>query len=58
MISTSVRCGCACYVVFVAACRGSALAEEDVAFELFDAAHGGIEYRYPLALGYRAKRLR
>ena len=30
----------------------------DVAFELFDAAHGGIEYRYPLALRYLAERLR
>ena len=30
----------------------------DVAFELFDAGHGGIEYRYPLALRYLAERLR
>jgi len=29
----------------------------DVAFELFDAAHGGIEYRYPMALRYLAERL-
>jgi hypothetical protein len=29
----------------------------DVAFELFDAGHGGIEYRYPLALRYLAERL-
>ena len=29
----------------------------DVHFELFDAAHGGIEYRYPLALRYLAERL-
>lgn len=28
-----------------------------VAFELFDAAHGGIEYRYPLALRHLAERL-
>ncbi len=27
-------------------------------FELFDAGHGGIEYRYPLALGFLAERLR
>ena len=30
----------------------------DVRFELFDAKHGGIEYRYPLALTYLAERLR
>ena len=29
----------------------------DVHFELFDAGHGGIEYRYPLALRYLAERL-
>ena len=29
----------------------------DVFFELFDAKHGGIEYRYPLALRYLAERL-
>ncbi len=29
----------------------------DVAFELFDAGHGGIEYRYPMALRYLAERL-
>jgi Putative esterase len=29
----------------------------DVFFELFDAAHGGIEYRYPLALRYLAEHL-
>jgi S-formylglutathione hydrolase FrmB len=29
----------------------------DVFFELFDAKHGGIEYRYPLALKYLAERL-
>ena len=37
-----------------------ALAEigvEDVRFELFDAGHGGIEYRYPLGVGYLAERL-
>jgi hypothetical protein len=30
----------------------------DVRFELFDAKHGGIEYRYPLALAYLAERLK
>jgi S-formylglutathione hydrolase FrmB len=29
----------------------------DVFFELFDAAHGGIDYRYPIALEYLATRL-
>jgi Putative esterase len=29
----------------------------DVSFELFDAAHGAIEYRYPLAVRYLAERL-
>jgi hypothetical protein len=29
----------------------------DVFFELFDARHGAIEYRYPLALRYLAERL-
>ena len=30
---------------------------EGVAFELFDATHDGIEYRYPLSLAYLAERL-
>ena len=34
-----------------------ALGITDVFFELFDAGHGGIEYRYPLALRYLAERL-
>ncbi len=29
----------------------------DVFFELFDATHSGIEYRYPLKLRYLAQRL-
>jgi uncharacterized Tic20 family protein len=29
----------------------------DVFFELFAAGHGGIEYRYPLAIRYLAERL-
>jgi hypothetical protein len=29
----------------------------DVYYELFDGKHGGIEYRYPLALRYLAERL-
>ncbi|MBX5475463.1 MAG: enterochelin esterase, partial [Thermoleophilia bacterium] len=35
-----------------------ALGVGDVFFELFDAKHGGIEYRYPLGLRYLAERLR
>ena len=35
----------------------AALGIEDVRFELFDAKHGGIEYRYPAALRYLAERL-
>jgi molybdopterin converting factor small subunit len=34
-----------------------ALGVRDVRFELFDAGHGGIEYRYPVALRYLAERL-
>lgn len=34
-----------------------AIGVTDVHFELFDAGHGGIEYRYPLALRYLAERL-
>ncbi len=33
------------------------LADERIRFELFDAAHGGIDYRYPLALAWLAERL-
>jgi S-formylglutathione hydrolase FrmB len=35
----------------------SAIGVTDVFFELFDAKHGAIEYRYPLALRYLAERL-
>jgi hypothetical protein len=35
----------------------AAIGVTDVFFELFDAKHGGIEYRYPLALRYLAERL-
>jgi hypothetical protein len=34
-----------------------AIGVTDVFFELFDAAHGGIEYRYPFGLRYLAERL-
>lgn len=33
------------------------LPDERVRFELFDAAHGGIDYRYPLSLRWLAERL-
>lgn len=33
------------------------LPDDRVHFELFDAGHGGIDYRYPLALSWLAKRL-
>jgi len=35
----------------------TAAGAKDVFFELFDARHGGIEYRYPIALRYLAERL-
>jgi hypothetical protein len=35
----------------------AAVGVDDVAFELFDATHGGIGWRYPLALAYLARRL-
>ena len=35
----------------------AALGVDDVFFELFDGKHGGIEFRYPLALRYLAERL-
>lgn len=35
----------------------AAIGVTDVCFELFDAKHGGIEYRYPLSLRYLAERL-
>ena len=35
-----------------------AIGVTDVFFELFDAGHGGIEYRYPLPLSYLADRLK
>jgi hypothetical protein len=35
----------------------AAIGVEDVRFELFDATHMAIEYRYPLSLRYLAERL-
>ena len=37
--------------------RDVAARRADVRFELFDAKHGGIEYRYPLAIAWLAERL-
>jgi hypothetical protein len=34
-----------------------ALGVRDAFFEIFDATHAGIEYRYPLSLRYLAERL-
>jgi hypothetical protein len=48
------------YLELGAQAFADALAEigvTDVACELFDAAHGGIDYRYPRGLAYLAKRL-
>ena len=35
----------------------AAIGVTDLFYELFDATHSGIEYRYPLALRYLAERL-
>jgi S-formylglutathione hydrolase FrmB len=37
--------------------RGVGVPDDRVHFELFDAGHGGIDYRYPLALSWLAHRL-
>lgn len=42
---------------FRRALSAAGVADERVSFELFDAGHGGIEYRYPLALTWLAERL-
>jgi S-formylglutathione hydrolase FrmB len=42
---------------FRARIREAGLSDERVSFELFDAGHGGIDYRYPLALAWLAGRL-
>ncbi|MEW9547436.1 alpha/beta hydrolase [Nonomuraea sp. NPDC050783] len=44
-------------VAFRRAVEAAGVPDERVFFELFDAGHGGIEYRYPLALGWLARRL-
>ena len=42
---------------FRAALAAEGIGEDVVQFELFDATHGGIDYRYPLALAWLAKRM-
>ena len=42
---------------FRAQVKEAGLPDEQVAFELFNARHGGIDYRYPLALEWLANRL-
>ncbi|MEU3464481.1 alpha/beta hydrolase-fold protein [Streptomyces sp. NPDC006733] len=42
---------------FYRAVRTAGLPEEAIHFELFEAGHGGIDYRYPLALDWLARRI-
>jgi S-formylglutathione hydrolase FrmB len=42
---------------FRAALREIGVADEVIRFELFDAGHGGIEYRYPLSLAWLCQRI-
>ncbi|WP_327065211.1 alpha/beta hydrolase-fold protein [Kitasatospora sp. NBC_01250] len=42
---------------FHRAVRAAGLPEQAVRFELFDGGHGGIDYRYPLALDWLARRI-
>jgi hypothetical protein len=42
---------------FQRATTRAGLPKERIHFELFDAAHGGIDYRYPLALAWLAQRI-
>ncbi|MCZ4120299.1 alpha/beta hydrolase [Streptomyces sp. H39-S7] len=42
---------------FHRAVRTAGLPEEAIHFELFEAGHGGIDYRYPLALDWLARRI-
>ena len=42
---------------FHRAVRAAGVPEESIHFELFDAGHGGIDYRYPLALDWLARRI-
>jgi hypothetical protein len=42
---------------FHRAVKTAGLPERAIHFELFDAGHGGIDYRYPLALDWLARRI-
>jgi S-formylglutathione hydrolase FrmB len=42
---------------FRAALREAGVADDVVRFELFDATHGGIDYRYPLSLAWLCERI-
>ena len=42
---------------FRAALRENGVADDVIRFELFDAAHGGIDYRYPLSLAWLCQRI-
>jgi S-formylglutathione hydrolase FrmB len=42
---------------FRAALRDAGVADEAIAFELFDGTHAGIDYRYPLALAWLCQRM-
>jgi hypothetical protein len=44
-------------VAFRRAVEAAGVTDDSVYFELFDAGHGAIEYRYPLALAWLAERL-
>jgi hypothetical protein len=44
-------------VAFRRAVEAAGVSGDAVYFELFEAGHGGIEYRYPLALAWLAERL-
>ncbi|HEX4723266.1 MAG TPA: alpha/beta hydrolase-fold protein [Pseudonocardiaceae bacterium] len=42
---------------FRAALRENGVADEVIRFELFDGAHGGVDYRYPLSLAWLCQRI-
>ncbi|MBO0804045.1 MAG: enterochelin esterase [Nocardiopsaceae bacterium] len=42
---------------FRAALREAGVADDAIRFELFDAKHGGIDYRYPLSLAWLCRRM-
>jgi hypothetical protein len=42
---------------FLAALRANGVADEVIHFELFEGAHGGVDYRYPLSLAWLCQRI-